>query len=90
MTGADVLRYAQLRLKETAAPATINRELTALRAAYRLVLDNDVITAMPRIKILPENNVRKGFAEAKQVAAPFRSRRRSACSRAAPGHHAPL
>jgi integrase len=67
VTGADVLRYAQLRLKETAAPATINRELAALRAAYRLGLDNEVITAMPRIKLLPENNVRKGFAEAKQV-----------------------
>lgn len=67
VTGADVLRYAQLRLKEEAAPATVNRELAALRAAYRLGLDNDVITAMPRIKLLPEHNVRKGFAEAKQV-----------------------
>jgi len=67
VTGADILRYSQLRLKEQAAPATINRELAALRAAYRLGLDNDVITAMPRIKLLPENNVRKGFAEAKQV-----------------------
>jgi integrase len=62
VTGADILRYSQLRLKEQAAPATINRELAALRAAYRLGLDNDVITAMPRIKLLPENNVRKGFA----------------------------
>jgi len=67
VTGADVLRYAQLRLKAKAAPATINRELAALRAGYRLGLDNDVITAMPRIKLLPENNVRKGFAEAKHV-----------------------
>ena len=62
-----VLRYAQLRLKEEAAPATVNRELAALRAAYRLGLDNEVITAMPRIKLLPEKNVRKGFAESKQV-----------------------
>ena len=67
VTGADVLRYAQLRLKDKAAPATINRELAALRTAYRLGLDNDVITAMPRIKLLPENNVRKGFAELKQI-----------------------
>jgi integrase len=67
VTGADVLRYAQLRLKEKAAAATVNRELAALRAAYRLGLDNDVITAMPRIKLLPANNVRKGFADAKQV-----------------------
>jgi integrase len=67
VTGADVLRYAQQRLGEKAAPATVNRELAALRAAYRLGLDNEVIPAMPRIRLLPENNVRKGFAEAGQV-----------------------
>ena len=67
VTGADILRYATLRLEQKAAPATVNRELAALRAAYRLGLDNDVIGAMPRIKLLPENNVRKGFADAKQV-----------------------
>jgi len=67
VTGADILRYATLRLEEKAAPATVNRELAALRAAYRLGLDNDVIVAMPRIKLLPENNVRKGFADTKQV-----------------------
>jgi integrase len=66
--GADVLRYANLRLEEKAKPATINRELAALRAAYRLGLDNDTIVAMPRIRLLPENNARQGFAEVKQVA----------------------
>ena len=35
VSGADVLRYAQLRLKDRAAPATVNRELAALRAGYR-------------------------------------------------------
>jgi integrase len=67
--GSDVLRYANLRLEEKAKPATINRELAALRAAYRLGLDNDTIIAMPRIRLLPENNARQGFADAKQVAA---------------------
>jgi integrase len=67
--GADVLRYANLRLEEKAKPATINRELAALRAAYRLGLDNDTIVAMPRIRLLPENNARQGFADVKQVAA---------------------
>ena len=51
--GADVLRYANLRLEEKAKPATINRELAALRAAYRLGLDNDTILTMPRIRLLP-------------------------------------
>ena len=67
--GADVLRYANLRLEEKPQPATINRELAALRAAYRLGLDNDTIVAMPRIRLLPENNARQGFADVKQVAA---------------------
>ncbi|HEX3177954.1 MAG TPA: site-specific integrase [Methylomirabilota bacterium] len=67
--GADVLRYANLRLEEKAKPATINRELAALRVAYRLGLDNDTIVAMPRIRLLPENNARQGFAEAKQMVA---------------------
>ena len=67
--GADVLRYANLRLEEKAKPATINRELAALRAAYRLGLDNDTIVAMPRIRLLPENNARQGFAEAREVTA---------------------
>lgn len=66
--GADVLRYANLRLEEKAKPATVNRELAALRAAYRLGLDNDTIVAMPRIRLLPEHNARQGFAETKQVA----------------------
>jgi integrase len=66
--GADVLRYANLRLEEKAKPATVNRELAALRAAYRLGLDNDMIVAMPRVRLLPENNARQGFADAKQVA----------------------
>jgi hypothetical protein len=67
--GAGVLRYANLRLEEKAKPATINRELAALRAASRLGLDNDTIVAMPRICLLPENNARQGFEEARQIAA---------------------
>jgi integrase len=67
--GAGVLRYANLRLEEKAKPATINRELAALRPASRLGLDNDTIVAMPRICLLPENNARQGFEEARQIAA---------------------
>jgi integrase len=67
--GSDVLRYANLRLEQNAKPATINRELAALRAAYRLGLDNDTIVAMPRIRLLFENNARQGFAEGRQIAA---------------------
>ena len=73
VTGADILRYAQQRLGEKAAAATINRELAALRAGYRLGLDNDVISAMPRARLLPENNVeglRRGKAGRHDLQAP--------------------
>src|SRR6185436_16938931 len=43
VTGADVMRYADLRLQEGAAAATVNRELAALRAAYRLGVRHEVI-----------------------------------------------
>jgi hypothetical protein len=67
--GSNVLRYVTLHLEEKAKLATINRELAALRAPYRLGLDHDMIVAMPRIRLLPENNARQGFADVKQVAA---------------------
>ncbi len=69
VTGADVTRYADLRLKEEAAPATVNRELAALRAAYRLAVRNGLLPGAPFISMLPERNVRTGFAEANHVEA---------------------
>lgn len=69
VTGADVTRYADLRLKDGAAAATVNRELAALRAAFRLGIRNGVIAGMPYIGLLPERNVRTGFAEHAQVEA---------------------
>jgi integrase len=69
VTGSDITRYADLRLKEGAAPATVNRELAALRSAYRLGIRHEVIPAMPHVALLPERNVRAGFATAQQVEA---------------------
>ena len=69
VTGADVSRYADLRLKDGAAAATVNRELAALRAAFRLGIRNGVVSGMPYIGLLPERNVRTGFAEHAQVEA---------------------
>jgi integrase len=69
VTGADVSRYADLRLKDGAAAATVNRELAALRAAFRLGIRNGVISGMPYIGLLPERNLRTGFAEHVQVKA---------------------
>jgi integrase len=69
VTGADVSRYADLRLKDGAAAATVNRELAALRAAFRLGIRNGVILGMPYVGLLPERNVRTGFADHDQVEA---------------------
>lgn len=63
VTGAEVTRYADLRLQEHAKPATVNRDLATLRAAYRLGLRNGVISAVPHITLLPEHNVRTGFVD---------------------------
>ena len=69
VTGADVTRYADLRLKEGAAPATVNRELAALRAGYRLAVRNGILPGAPFVAMLPERNVRTGFAEAHHIEA---------------------
>jgi integrase len=67
VTGADVNRYADLRRQAKAAPATINRELAALRRAYRLAIRQGVLATMPPITTLREDNVRTGFFDRNQV-----------------------
>lgn len=56
---AAVEAYKQKRLGEAAKPATVNRELSVLKRAYRL---SELITK-PTIKLLTEHNTRKGFFE---------------------------
>jgi integrase len=48
---------------EVAKPATINRELAALRRAFRLAVRGGELVAMPYVGLLRENNVRTGFFE---------------------------
>jgi integrase len=75
VTGVDVAKYADLRLGEGVAPATVNRELSALRRAYRLALRQGVIATMPAITTLREDNVRTGFLEPDQFTAVCRNLR---------------
>ena len=60
-------RYADLRRQGEAAPATINRELAALRRAYRLGIRQGVLATMPPITTPREDNVRTGFFDREQV-----------------------
>jgi integrase len=67
VTGADVTRYADLRRGEGAAAATVNRELAALRRAFRLVVRQGLIAMTPPVTTIREDNVRIGFFEPDQL-----------------------
>ena len=69
VTGADIPRYADLRLREKASPATINRELAAVRRAFRLAVLQGLLLMAPPVPGLRENNVRTGFFEPEQFEA---------------------
>jgi integrase len=57
--------YVDGRLGQDAAPATINREMSALKRMFRLgyYATPPLVTRLPRFPHLKENNVRKGFVE---------------------------
>jgi integrase len=55
--------YQRNRLEEGAAPATINRELAALRRMLSLAFNAGKLSHLPRVEMLEENNVRESFLE---------------------------
>jgi integrase len=59
--------YIVFRQEEKAANATINRELAALKRAFRLACKKAGMP--PRFRMLRENNARKGFFEPEQFKA---------------------
>src|SRR5581483_1697292 len=61
ITSERVAAYSEARLGEGARPATINRELAALRRMFRLA--EETLRYRPRIRLLAEDNVREGFFE---------------------------
>jgi site-specific recombinase XerD len=69
ITTTSVERYKTLRLKDKAAPATVNRELASLKRMFRLGLRQGMVATMPYIAMLAEHNVRKGFFELDQFRA---------------------
>jgi integrase len=60
---ADIESYKAHRLEQGAEPATVNRELAAIRRAFRLAVDGGKLAMMPKVKLLQEHNVRTGFFE---------------------------
>ena len=59
--GDDINAYKSDRLAAGAAPATVNRELAALKRAYTLAVRDEKILHRPPIAMLRENNARRGF-----------------------------
>ncbi len=56
-------RYVDARLSEKASNATINREMSALKTAFRLGRRKQSVREVPEFPQLAENNVRSGFLE---------------------------
>lgn len=69
ITEVRIERYKDERLtaktkrKAPVAVATLNRELAALKRAFRLAVEQKRLSAAPTIKLLRENNARQGFVE---------------------------
>jgi integrase len=69
ITGDRVASYIANRQDEKAAAATINRELAALKRAFRLGEKVGKVIQRPEVSMLREDNRRKGFFEAEEYRA---------------------
>ena len=58
-----VKAYKTARIEQGAANATINRELAALKHAFKIAVDDECLSRAPKIDMLAEDNARKGFVE---------------------------
>jgi integrase len=63
VTRERLLVYIQTRQEDQAMPATINRELEGLQAAFALAIDSGTLVIAPNFPSLPEQNARQGFFE---------------------------
>jgi len=65
ITTDRIRKYIKKRIEEGAANATINRELSALKRMLRLGAEHEPpkVRRIPKIPMLDENNVRKGYFE---------------------------
>lgn len=58
-----IAKYTQQRIKDGAKNATVNRELAALKRAFRLGARYRKVARVPFIAMLKEDNARTGFME---------------------------
>ena len=69
LTADRISSYVADRLAAEAKPATVNRELAALKRMFRLGQRAGKVGERPYIALLQEKNTRKGFFESEQWAA---------------------
>ena len=67
ITAEVVNKYVVKQLEEGYAPATINRNLSALSRMFNLAMMYGTVAYRPHIRKLQEDNVRTGFFEPHQV-----------------------
>jgi len=63
ITADRVQAYVRKRREDKAANATINRELAALKRAFKIAVDAERLSRAPHIVMLEEHNTRQGFIE---------------------------
>jgi hypothetical protein len=63
ITATDVDAYADARIAAGAQPATLNRELAALRRMFKLAVKKAILPSAPAIELRPEENARQGFLD---------------------------
>jgi integrase len=64
VTTNTIDRYVDLRLAAGAAPATVNRELAALKTAFHIAIRKATVARVPVFPVsLQEHNTRAGFVE---------------------------
>jgi integrase len=63
VTAPAIETYKAIRLKEGAAAASVNRELAALRRAFRLAIRHGLLASRPDFSLFRESQARAGFFE---------------------------
>jgi len=63
ITSEAIDGYTDTRLAAGAQPATVNRELAALRRAFRLAVRKGLLPYMPHVTLRSEDNTREGFLD---------------------------
>ena len=66
-TSQVIRRYMADRKNRGCKPATVNREMNVLRAAFRLGYENDLVQRLPKIKRLPEYGVRNEYFTREEI-----------------------